>query len=220
MSDADRTIADVCSMNADNILGMALLLTLLLPAAVHPAQPASRLLDEVGQTIVRRATVPRDRQPVAEVRLIRRKGAVVAETVVSTFLFQRVVDKIRRSEGANWPEQRPGHDDSRRYLHALEDFDQPTASPDTRARRRKRVQMAIEFIMTADAGWVALSRIELDDSKPTGTITKKDPVAILSVSRAYAERNIALIAADAFGLDEQQARMLLGPGPNIPPPSR
>ncbi len=194
-----------------NALAVVLIVISFLSATTaRAAHPESKFLDEAGQTVVRRATVPRDRQPVAEVRLIRRKGAVVIETVVSTFLFQRVVDEIRRSESANWPEQQPGHDDSRRYVRALEEFDHPETAPGTPARRRRRVQMAIEFITAPKGSWVVLSRIELDESGPTGTVTDKHPTNVLAVSRAYAERNMALIAADAFALNEQQARDLTG----------
>ncbi len=175
-------------------------------------------LDESKQIIIARSAVPRERKPIGEVRLIRRGNALVVETVLSTFLYSRVTAKLREAELSNWPAGKIGHEDAKSYIEALERFGEDSAPPRGAAMPRsaasikqhhRQVKIAIEFISDPPGAWVVLSQVELDGSPPASLIVAKHPSVTLALSSTYVERNMELILADSFGLDESQSRRLL-----------
>jgi len=78
------------------------------------------LLDASRDEIVRSAVVPSVLLPLAEVRLIRRDGSVVMQTVIASSLLKRVIEEIRNKERSAWKPGAEGYADSERYLAALD----------------------------------------------------------------------------------------------------
>ena len=101
----------------------------LLVACLNPAAAAAEtvvparlapLFDASHDELVRQTVVPSPEQKVGAVRLLRRGGYEVVQTLLYTKVLSRVVAEIRKKELASWSDG-PGHDDSQRYMEALED---------------------------------------------------------------------------------------------------
>ena len=78
------------------------------------------LLDATNDRVLERAYVPSASDKVGEVRLIRRGGADVVQTLLYSKILSRVVAEIRKKELANWPQGAPFHDDALRYVAILD----------------------------------------------------------------------------------------------------
>jgi hypothetical protein len=182
------------------------------PAAAAPAAapaptptPDSRaaLLDISHDVVVDRAFVPSAERPQGEVRIVRRDGHVVVQTLLYTRVLKRVVRSIGDKERRNWPEGAAGHDDMERYLAALETFRLAAAEPpDTGATQtERRVQMLIEFIDAPAAPLVALGAATFEGTGKDVRVRARAKPSVPVVSADYVRRNMPLIVADAFAID-------------------
>ncbi len=188
------------------------------PAGAAPPLPA-RLLDDARDTVVRSAFVPSEEQRQGEVRLVRRDGAAVMQTVLDTTILKRVVAEIRKKELASWPPGRAGHDDALRYIAALgeaRDRIQERAARQGRRAGRRRT-MLIEFILSPDASLVAFAEPQVEVADGHMRVAARRPIAILELSRRYVRGDIYEIARDALGLGRREAREILEP--LLPPES-
>ena len=194
-----------------NVLRGALLA--LLVAAPMPA-PLVPLFASRDDAVVAATPVPSPERPVGEVRLLRRGAAAVVQTVLDTALLPRVVAEIRNKEAANWPEGRPGRDDSARYVAALEEVSGAVRSQQPRdpRRRHRRLHLLIEFALSADRAAVAISGWERTDA---GAVQRAEPSVVLQPSRDYVRANMRLIAADSFHVDGRALDALLAPLPEL-----
>ena len=165
------------------------------------------MLDTAGDIIVARTLVPSAERPQGEVRIIRRGGRPVVQTLLSTKLLKRVTAAIVEKERRGWPEGAAGHEDSVRYLAALEDFQKMTlARRDAAATGAdRRVQALIEFVDARDGPFVAIGEATIEGTaRDMRLVGRKSPV-ILTLSAEYVLRNMKLIVADSFHLTVQQA---------------
>ena len=195
-------------------------------AAAEPVVPARLvpLFDASHDEVVRQTVVPSPEQKVGEVRLVRRGGYDVVQTLLYTKVLSRVVAEIRKKELAAWPDG-PGHEDARRYAEALEAvrrtiWDRMPRDTKTADRRQK---LWIEFVLGERAAAVAIGAFEMDDGiDETGggvRVRTREPLVVLEPSRAYIHRNMRLIAADSFHVEEAALGAVLGSLRLLQPPA-
>jgi hypothetical protein len=174
------------------------------PAALPP-------LDAATDRVVTRTLVPDTTRRQGEVRLVTRGDATVVQTLLATRVLRRVVAEIRKKEERNWPAGSDGHDDMVRYVDALAAAaDEIEAAAGDEDRRR---HLLIEFVAGADRGGIVIGEFQGDEMDGALRPTGARPIATLPVRRDYLLRNMRLILADAFHLDEAQVDRLgpLGP---------
>lgn len=192
-------------------LAAPLACALAAAAGAAPARDA-RLLDPANDELVARAFVPSPEQRVGEVRLVRRGDANVVQTLLYTKVASRAVAEIRRKERAGWPDG-PGRTDSLRYVEALEEVQRrlfrEIAAKGPGADRRQ--QLWIEFVLAPRDAWVAIGSFEMEGAGDSLRVTAREALATLAPARAYVRRNMALIAADAFGARGEALARLLAP---------
>jgi hypothetical protein len=204
------------------LLAILFLAALSSPAGGADGKPqASRahLLDGSRDQVERAEIVPSPEQPVGEVRLLRRGGAVVMQTVLHTKFLKRVVAEIRKKEMAAWPRDRRGRGDAVKYVDALLSAQ---AGIQERFKLRedrgdRRQAMLIEFILAGDASIVAIAEPTLADEAGRMRVVSRRPIAVLPLSRTYVRGNIYEIAWDALKLGRKESRDLLEP--MLPPES-
>jgi hypothetical protein len=169
------------------------------------------LLDAASDRIVRRGFVPSEEQKVGEVRLVRRGGSDVVETLLYTKVLGRVVAEIRKKELANWPPGQPGHDDALRYALALESVQKQIWDrlPRAEVARDRRQKLFIDFVLTGSSAVVAIGAFEMDETNGEVRVLRREPLVVFEPSRHYAERNMRLIAADSFHEGEAALGTLL-----------
>ncbi len=191
---------------------LAFLIGLAAPAGAGSTTTAGHA-DAGRDTIVRSAFVPSDDRPQGEVRLNRRDGAAVMQTVLYTGYLKRVVAEIRKKELASWPPEREGHEDARKYIAAvLEARDRIQERFAARANRGDRRQkMLIEFIFSGKESLVTISEPELEEVNGHMRILSKRPIAALELSRTYVRGDIYEIARDALKLGRKESKALLEP---------
>jgi hypothetical protein len=180
-----------------------LVLLLLAAAAAHAETMPSALaplFDPSTDAIVATTPVPSSDRRVGDVRLVRRGGVAVVQTVLDTALLPRVVAEIRKKEEANWPAGKPGHDDAVRYVAALEQITDQlrTGQPKDPHRTHRRLHLLIEFALDEKNAAVAISGWDLNDA---GAVRRVEPVVVLQPSRDYVRTNMRLIAADSFHVE-------------------
>ena len=180
-----------------NVLRGALLA--LLVAAPMPA-PLVPLFASRDDAVVAATPVPSPERPVGEVRLLRRGAAAVVQTVLDTALLPRVVAEIRNKEEANWPPDKPGHDDAVRYVAALEQVSDALRrqQPKDPRRAHRRLHLLIEFALSARQAAVAISGWE---PAADGAVRRVEPLVVLQPARDYVRANMRLIAADSFHIE-------------------
>lgn len=179
----------------------------LLAAAVAAPLPA---LDPTLDRVHARHVVPNAVRRQGEVRLVERGEATVVQTLLATRVLARAVAEIRKKEERNWPPDRPGHEDAHRYVAALETATgtlEAAAGDDDR-----RLHLLIEFVATADGGGVTIGEWVPDPDDEDEPLSAR-PIATVAVGRDYLLRNMRLILADAFDVDESEVGRLgpLGP---------
>jgi hypothetical protein len=199
-------------MKAARLL-LCLALAAASPARAQEVVPArlAPWLDASNDRIVERAWVPSAAKKVGEVRIVKRGAAIVAETLLYTKVLSRVVGEIRKKELANWP----GSADAARYVAALEQAQKLIWSrlPTNERLADRRQKLWIDFVVAPDAAFVALGAFTLTESHGEVRVLEREPLALLEFEPAYVRRNLLLITADAFQLDEAAAARLLGPLP-------
>jgi hypothetical protein len=173
----------------------------------------ARLLDGRKDVVIRRAFVPSRIFRQGEVRLLRRDGAAVMQTILYTRYLRRVIGRIREKELRNWPSSREGHEDRAAYVRALEESGEEVRrrfeARENPSDRHKK--MLIEFILSKKDSVIAFALPELEEENNEVRITKRTELRILPASRTYVRGNIYEIAKDAFSLSDAEARKLLEP---------
>jgi hypothetical protein len=169
-------------------------------------------LEAAADEVLARSYVPSPERRVGEVRLIRRGDANVVQTLLYTKVLRRVVAEIRAKELDNWPEG-PGHADALRYVEALSAVQKQIwgrllATEPARDRRQK---LWIEFVLTPAASRASIGAFEMDETDAELLVVRREPLALLELSRDYVLRNMRLIAADAFHVEGDALRSLLEP---------
>lgn len=182
-------------------------------AAGDPLEKYARLLDRERDEIVRKDFVPNKTLTQGEVRLIRRDGAAVMQTVLYSSFMERVVGEIGKKESSLWPPGRDGHEDSAKYIDAVRNArnlieDRSRKRAGNRDRRRK---MLIEFILTDKESIVAICEPDLVEKKGEVRIVSAVPITFLNLSRNYVTGNFYEIAKDALKLSDAEAKTLLDP---------
>jgi hypothetical protein len=171
------------------------------------------LLDGAKDQMVRSAFVPSEEWPQGEVRLLRRGGTVVMQTVLFSKFLKLVVAEIRRKELAAWPRKSEGYADSHRYIDALSEangrIQRQFRERVTRSDRRQT--LLIEFILSGNAALVALYEPQIEEEEGHYVVASKHPITVLELSRAYVRGDIYEIAQDALGLTRVEAKKLLEP---------
>jgi len=201
-------------------IGVAWLLVACLNVALAAAEPVvparlAPLFDASHDEIVRQTAVPSPEQKVGEVRLVRRGDYDVVQTLLYTKVLSRVVAEIRKKELAGWPDG-PGHDDSLRYVEALEGVRRTiwNRMPRDKQIADRRQKLWIEFVLGERAAAVALGAFEMDDGIDAADggvrVRTREPLVVLEPSRAYVHRNMRLIAADSFHVEEAALGEVLG----------
>lgn len=181
-----------------------------LLACTHAlAAPAVPAFDAATDRVLARRVVPDNVRRQGEVRLVARGDAVVVQTLLATRVLRRAVAEIRKKEERNWPLGAAGHDDMARYVGAVA----AVADELEAARPDERQRLLIELVATADGGGIVIGEFEGGEAdgaiRPTSARTLATPV----VGRDYLLRNMRLILADAFDVDESEVDRLgpLGP---------
>jgi hypothetical protein len=183
--------------------------TLVAPA-VH-ASPRAGLSDRNDEVVLRRVSVPSVEKRQGEVRVLRRGEATVVQTVLHSKVLRRVVGRVVRKERRNWPEGVDGHADAEAYVDALIRAQQDLASDDGRSpeARDRRSALLVEFILSDRAARVEIGEPLVEERNLELIVTASRRLELLELSRPYVERNMTLIVADSFGIEESEARTLL-----------
>jgi hypothetical protein len=187
----------------------AALLLLLAARAGSPAAPLPPL-DPAGDRVLRRTVVPDPVRRQGEVRLVARGDARVVQTLLATKVLRRVVAEIRQKEERNWPAGAPGHDDMRRYVAALADA---AAALDAAAGDGERRRLLIEMIATPEVGGIILGEFASEERDGRLEPRSARVLATVDVGRDYLRRNMRLVLADAFDVDEDEVDRLGDLGP-------
>ena len=192
--------------------GIAWLLVACLDVALASADPVvpvrlASLFDSSHDELVRQTFVPSQEEKVGEVRLLRRGQYEVVQTLLYTKVLARVVAEIRKKELAGWPDG-PGHDESLRYVEALESVRRTiwNRMPRDSKTADRRQKLWIEFVLAERTAAVAIGAFEMedgiDDAGGGVRVRAREPLVVLEPSRAYVHRNMRLIAADSFHVEE------------------
>lgn len=188
---------------------------LLLAAAASAGQEGdlSPLPAASRDVVVGSATVPYAFFPQAEVRLIRRDGSAVMQTVIVSRFLKRVIGEIRRKEMSAWPPGRAGHEDSERYVDAL---DRAYRSVEIASRARddgedRPGRLMIEFVLSGEDAFVAILDPEVRGKFGDLRVTTRRVMEILPLSRRYVSENILEIAVDSLGWKRREAEEALKP---------
>lgn len=184
-------------------------------ASPCPAGEPAKLLNASQDRVVRTAPVPSAVFPQAEVRLVRRDGAAVVQTVIVSTLAKRVVAVIRKKEAALWPPGRPGHEDSARYAEALERAYRAVERRfrEDDSRRNHRRKLLIEFVLSEKEAFVALLEPEVQGDLGGIRVLKRRVLEVLPLSRRYTEEDMREIAMDSLGMTRREAEEALKPLP-------
>lgn len=179
------------------------------PAAGLDATPAFQA--QPNEEPIARAFVPSPQQRVGEVRLLRRGGASVVQTLLYTKVLRRVVGEIRKKELANWPPGAPGHDEAMRYIQALEAAREQIwkKSPKLERGADPRQKLLIELILDRTTSRVVLAEPEISGSGDAVEVQTRKPLTTLDLERSYVSRNMSLIVADSFAVEPERLQELL-----------
>jgi hypothetical protein len=195
-------------------LAAGIALSLLAGAAAAQVSVPTALapwLASGDERVVDRRVVPSPERKVGELRILKRGAATVVETLLYTKVLSRAIAAIREKEAANWP----GDPDAARYVAALERAQRQIWERLPRDARRedRRQKLWIDFVVAPDAAFVALGAFELEEKQGEVRVLRREPLAVLEPAPSYVRRNLLLIVADAFQLDEASAARLVGPLP-------
>lgn len=154
---------------------------------------------EASERVITACVVPSLEQAVGEVRLLRRGGVDVVQTLLETTLMRRVVAEIRVKEERNWPAGQAGSKDAQRYLSALELVQQSlwkqAAASGNGSIPAQR--LAIEFRVDGDRASVLLAEFRAEGEIGRRRAVQLIPRAELALTRLYVRRNMRLILEDA-----------------------
>jgi len=182
-------------------------------ACLLMATPSSNVQAST-ETLIWRAPIPAEPPYQGEVRLLRRDSALVMQTVLNSKVLRHVVAAIQKKEFSDWPEDRDGWIDSRRYSDELY---RAYESIQARAKGRKSsdryLNLLIEFVLQERHSFVALYEPTLSKSGDQFSVQEKEVLEKMNTSRTYIYKNLQEIARDSFQLEEQEVLELLQPIP-------
>lgn len=182
------------------------------PAAPVPVVASA---DTPADRVLATTPVPDASRKVGDTRLLARGDAVVVQTLLSTKLLARVVAEIRGKEEKNWPDGQPGAEGRPAYLAAL-------ASARDRLEKRvpagpgwtdRRQRLLIEFAADASRATVTLGTFDTSPGPDEPGPEDREVFTTMEAPREYVLRNMRLILADSFHMDEKDVDRLgpLGP---------
>ena len=186
-------------------------LSLLVVARAAAAPAALPVFDAATDRVVSRTVVPDQVRRQGEVRLVTRGDATVVQTLLATKVLRRVVAEIRKKEERNWPAGSAGHDDMVRYVDALAAA--ASAVEAAEGDEDHRYRLLIELVASADRGGIVIGEFQGDEADGVLQPTSAQTITTLPVDRQYLLRNMRLILADAFHLEESQVDRLGALGP-------
>ena len=190
---------------------MKILLAFCLTCLLLPGP--SLAVSESSDLLMRRAPVPADPPYQGEVRLLRRETGLVLQTILNSKVLRHVVMTIRKKELKEWPQDREGAIDSRRYsdelFRAYEAVSKRAGNHQDKDGRHR--QLLIEFVLERASSSVRFYAPTLAQDGEHFSIAKKELLGELRVSRHYGYNNMLAILRDSFQLDTQKARELLQP---------
>ena len=162
--------------------------------------------------LVHKAYIPSPERIHGEVRLLRYNHEVCLQILLFSPSLRRGLRAMREKELHAWPANRPGFEDSSRYLEALDRarvqiLRQFERRADTTDLRQK---MLIELFLSANDSYYVLSALEIKEEKEGVAIDEKSPLVVATASHDYVQRAMALMAKEAFGPLDDHLRGLLG----------
>ena len=168
-------------------MGSVALLTLAaLAAGADPVVPN-------GDVIVARSVIEARGRSHGEVRLVRRGGAAVVQTLLVTRTLRRAAGRIRDKEEASWPAGSREVGTARVYLEALEAAVAKVLEAERTDRTRR---LLIEIELSQNAGGVVLAVPVTENAADGLTLVTAEPITRLDVPCSWARREIELIAKD------------------------
>lgn len=184
-------------------------LLLLLPPALGSEGAASygEWLDNGRDVVLRQAWLPSVRNVHGEFRMIDRNGATCAQTLLYTPSLRRALNRIEKKERRAWSDDRPGAEDSQRYLTALDAVrDRVLGDPGAGERGEKELEtLGIEFVLGDDVALFALYALEIDRNEAGVEVRAMRPLHVEAVSRDYVTRAIELMESSAFRGDDEES---------------
>ena len=187
-------------------LSVLFLAVLLLPVFSFAGQ-------QDVDTLLRRAPVP-DKPPYqGEVRLLRRDSALVMQTVLNSKVLRQVVAAISKKELKEWPEDRDGWLDSRRYTDQLFLAYEAVRNraKDRTDRDDRHLGLLIEFVLDERHSTVAFYLPTVARVDEHFTIEKRELLHKLKTSRTYLINNMLAIARDSFQGADRDIMNLMQP---------
>ena len=182
---------------------LLLMICLLLPQLSFAA----------GETVLRHAPVPVDPPYQGEVRLLRRDSATVVQTLLNSKVMNRVVSAIQKKEQKAWPQGKEGAEESRHYIEELvqayETVRDRAKEKEKGGERSRYLQLAIEFVLDGQRGYVALYAPTLTQEDDRLVLHKKELLKKQPLARHYVRKNMQLILEDNFQLEPAEAAQLL-----------
>jgi hypothetical protein len=173
--------------------------------ASTPPSPLAKDAATTGDRIIARAYLPSADRIHGELVLERRGTALVMETLLYSNSLRRGADRIRKKELYYWPADRPGAEDSARYLkglevakrHVLERFEH-VAPADTGAARDPRPRLLIEFALDGSNAQIGFYDVEVEATKSGFAVRERKPIQVLEASRDYVARAMRIQGDEGF----------------------
>lgn len=168
------------------------LLNALILASVFGINALQGFAGEMPTAVIlARTDVPNSIVPQAEVRLVRRGGEMIVQSVILPRFPGKVRNKITTAEQKNWP----GNVDAAAYVAALEEAFAEYAE----AHDSKTTALIIDFVSSAESTRVDFLFATAARDKSGITIQPSAVWRSLDLSDYYVTKNQEYILIDAFG---------------------
>lgn len=168
------------------------LLNALILASVFGINALQGFAGEMPTAVIlARTDVPNSIVPQAEVRLVRRGGEMIVQSVILPRFPGKVRNKITTAEQKNWP----GNVDAAAYVAALEEAFAEYAE----AHDSKTTALIIDFVSSAESTRVDFLFATAVRDKSGITIQPSAVWRSLDLSDYYVTKNQEYILIDAFG---------------------
>ncbi len=168
------------------------LLNALILASVFGINALQGFAGEMPTAVIlARTDVPNSIVPQAEVRLVRRGGEMIVQSVILPRFPGKVRNKITTAEQKNWP----GNVDAAAYVAALEEAFAEYAE----AHDSKTTALIIDFVSSAESTRVDFHFATAVRDKSGITIQPSAVWRSLDLSDYYVTKNQEYILIDAFG---------------------
>lgn len=170
-------------------------------------------LDTTGDQVIDHVKVPSADKPQGEVRIVRRNGRPVVQTLLHTKVLKRVIGAIADKERRGWPARTAGsadvagYADSQRYLAVLDEFARKTLAErdKTGSPTERHVQALIEFVDEPGHPFVAIGSAQIDATGESLRLVSRGAPTVLEVSAEYLRQDMKLIVADSFHISPDEA---------------